>query len=125
MCLFVTTHNAKAYSIYDGSINSTVLTYYKDIVSKLTLSEHYVLFRGSQYEYYLVTSKDLKLTSNYFSSTSATLYTINISNNYNSNYTLNVSSINDFSLSVGSSIVYIDLGYYPSLIERGVLYDRR
>lgn len=123
LVLFSTTLNAKSYSIYDGSINTTVLTYFKDIVSKVKLNENYVFFRGGQYDYYLIVSDSLTFNNNTFSSSNAHVYNIYSNSNYNSNYYFSFTEIDSFDLSVSNQLIYSDLGYFPSLIERGYIYD--
>lgn len=106
-------------SPYDGSISSSVLTYFKGMVEKLPPDVHYVLFRSSQYEYRLVYGSGLELSGNRFSGSGMKYIT------YETRYsTMSNGNEGNFSLTVGSYLVYSDLGdYYPVLVEGVKSYE--
>lgn len=111
------------YSIYDGSISSSYVTYFKDILAGVPFNKNYVAFRSGQYTYTMVVG-ELEYNGN-----SLTLigdgkeYIFTTSSGYNSYPTYNVYDITSFSLSLGDYLVYSDLGDYPQLMERGEKYE--
>ena len=115
--------SVSAYSVYDdGTVSSTYTTYYRDIVSGISPFENYVYWRSGQYEYSLVVG-DLDYNNGKFSSDqTCMLYKFTTSSGYNSTFAYSTTNINDFSLSVGNSLVYSDLGNYPCLTDRGDIY---
>ncbi|MGL6220110.1 MAG: hypothetical protein ACRC36_18855 [Lacrimispora sphenoides] len=97
---------------YDGSISTSVLTYFQGMVEKLPTDSHYVLFRQSIYGYRLVYGSDLRLTGSNFSGTGLSYVTYDTST-----YRLQSGSEGNFSLSAGTYLVYSDLGsVYPVLV---------
>ncbi len=99
-------------SPYDGSISTSVLTYFQGIVEKLPPDAHYVLFRQSIYGYRLVYGTDLRLTGTNFNGTGLSYVTYDTST-----YRLQSGSEGTFSLSAGTYLVYSDLGsVYPVLV---------
>lgn len=114
---------ASAYSIYtDGNISTTYVTYFRDISNKIPSGSDYVFFRAGQNEYVMVVG-NLKLSSGKITSTgSVKVYSIYTSGNYNSTYNYSETTESSFSLSVGSSLIYSNLGNYPNLIERNDVY---
>lgn len=112
------------YSVYtDGTLSSTYITYFRDIVSGIAPNKKYVAYRSGQYSYTLAVG-DLSISGTNVSSTdTVTLYVYETSSGYNSSYTYNVSTVTDFSLNVGNYIVYSNLGNFPQLEERGVTYE--
>ena len=113
-----------AYSVYtEGTMNTTYVTYFKDIVAGIKPNDKYIAYRSGQYSYTLAVG-DLSISNkNISSSGTTTLYVYETSSGYNSIYTYKVSDVTDFSLSVGNAIVYSNLGGFPLLEERGVLYE--
>lgn len=94
---------------YDGSMSSSVVNYFDDIVPKLG-GVHYVLFRSGQYSYRLVYGKDMSLSGDYFTGTDCSYYA------YDTRYyTWQYGYEGAFSLDAGSYLVYSDLGAYPAL----------
>lgn len=119
------TYECYAYSIYtEGNLSSTYTTIFEDVVSGISPSKNYVYYRSGQYEYTLAVGDNMKLVDGIVYSTENTdLYIITTASGYNSNYTYSISSVPDFQLSLGDSLVYSNLGDYPLLEERGVLYE--
>jgi len=116
---------AFAYSIYtEGNMNTTYITYFKDIVAGISPDKKYIAYRSGQYSYTLAVG-DLTITDNNVSSSgTTTLYVYETeTSGYNSIYKYNVSEVTDFSLSVSDMIVYSNLGNFPLLEERGVTYE--
>ena len=94
---------------YDGSMSSSVVSYFDDIVPKLG-GVHYVLFRSGQYSYRLVYGKNMSLSGSYFSGTDCNYYA------YDTRYyTWQQGYEGSFSLDAESYLVYSDLGAYPAL----------
>lgn len=94
---------------YDGSMSSSVVNYFDDIVPKLG-GVHYVLFRAGQYSYRLVYGKDMSLSGDYFTGTDCSYYA------YDTRYyTWQQGYEGTFSLDAGTYLVYSDLGAYPAL----------
>ena len=123
--ILIVPQNAFAYSVYnEGNISSTYTTIFEDIVSGISPQEDYVYYRSGQYEYTLAVGKDMYLVDKTVYSTEKTkLYIITTNSGYNSYYTYSTSEVYDFQLNLGNNLVYTNLGGYPLLEERGVLYD--
>lgn len=114
---------ATSYSAYDGTISTTYVTYFKDIVSGIGFKDNYVAFRSDQYTYKMIVG-DIEYNSGVFSLVgNGTEYTIEISSGYNSGYTYTAESCNGHTVKAGNEIVYSDLGSYPQLVERGAKYE--
>lgn len=112
------------HTVYDsGSLSSTYVTYFRDIVSNIGINENYVAFRSGQYSYTLVVG-ELEFNNGTFTLVgSGKEYEFTTDGNYNSQYRYYVNDISNFSVDVGNSIIYSDLGYYPNLIEGGTKYE--
>lgn len=119
-----TTTRAATHTIYDqGNMNTTYITYFKDILSGANFSDNYVAFRSGQYEYTLIVGK-LKYADSVISLTEkGKEYVFNQTGNYNSTYTFETNEISNFSVNTGSYIIYSDVGDFPELIERGAKYE--
>lgn len=99
--------------VYDGSISTSVLTYFRGMTEKLSPSSHYVLFRQSQYIYRLVYGENLVCNGNRFTGTDMMYITYNTRD-----YVLSSGNEGTFSLNAGNYIVYSDIGdIYPVLVE--------
>lgn len=115
--------HASAYSIYDGTMSNTYVTYFRDIASGFGFNEHYVAFRAGQYDYVMV-SGDLSYDGNKFTlSGEGKVYTFSTNGNYNANYTYEVDTITNFELVKTDDFVYSDLGDFPQLVARGEKYE--
>lgn len=99
-----------AYQGYGGSIGSSYLEFFRGYLTRLKPSDHYVLFRESQYVYTLAMGN---LSYDGYFHGDVTLYKYN-SYDYGS---LSVSHDYNFSLTVGSGMVYTDLSdsQFPAL----------
>lgn len=114
--------SAETYSVsggvYPGTISTTYLDYFSGIVDKLGYNEHYVAFRSSQYEYYLVWGEGLEY--DLFQFKGSALDYCRIYRNIGSDGNYYVEFGNDtFYVSPGSGFVYSDLGNFASLTEGG------
>lgn len=99
--------------VYDGSISTSVLTYFRGMTEKLSPSSHYVLFRQSQYIYRLVYGENLVCNGNRFTGTDMMYITYDTRD-----YVLSSGNEGSFSLNAGNYIVYSDIGdIYPILVE--------
>ncbi len=113
--------NYNAYT--NGSISSTYITYFKDIVSGQSINSDYVAFRSSQYEYILAVG-NIDYDGTFNGNGAIKIYTFDTeSSNYNQNLRYTITSDSNFSLSRGETVVYSNLGDYPQLIERGSHYE--
>lgn len=121
---FATPALADTHQVYDGSISSTYVTYFRDIVSGLGFTEHYIAFRSGDSSYTMVTG-DLSYQNGVFNlNKTGKIYTFSATgSNYNNYYKYNVSSISNFQLSANDSIIYSDLGDFPQLVSRGEKYE--
>lgn len=121
---FATTGLCASYSVYsNGSISSTYITYFKDIISGQSINSDYVAFRSSQYEYILAVG-NIDYDGTFKGNGAIKIYTFDTeSSNYNQNLRYTISSDSNFSLSRGETVVYSNLGDYPQLIERGSHYE--
>lgn len=109
----------------DGNISSSYTTYFQDILNGLPADTTYVYYRSGQYTYAMVVG-NLALSNNVISSSEpVTIYEIstNSGSSYNSVYRYYVRSESNFSLNIGSSLVYTNLGDYPVLEERGDIFE--
>lgn len=115
---------AATHTIYtDGNMNTTYVTYFKDILSGSKFSDNYVAFRSGQYEYTMVTGQ-LKKENGVISLVGkGKEYVFSQSGQYNSQYYYEVAEINNFSVNSNNYIIYSDVGNYPELIERGAKYE--
>lgn len=114
---------ADAYSAYDGTPSSTYITYFRDMLTKFPVSSDYVCFRSGQYEYLLVIG-DLTKTDNRIESTGAVdICEISTYSGYNATYSMSFRTEDNFTVECGDEIVYSNLGMYPTLEERGDLFD--
>lgn len=113
---------AAQYNIYDGTMSSTQVQVFRDIISKLSILDDYVVFRSGQYEYVMLAG-DLTYEQDFFTAETATEFKLLTHNGYNSQYNLTVQEVTDVVLAPGSTIVYSNLGYFPDLVDPGTKYD--
>lgn len=112
-------------SIYtDGNISSTYTTIMEDILQNTKITDDYVYFRDGQYSYTLITG-DLDYNGGVFTGSKVERYTITTSTQSYNQSIYRISHTNDtnFRLDASDYLVYSNLGYYPTLIERGYIYD--
>lgn len=113
---------ASAAEVYnDGNISTTILTYFQDMMSKVSLTDDYVLFRSGQYEYTMYVGDISHENYTFTSSDILDVYiiTTNTGSSYSSAYTFYSSTISGCHLINPAVIVYSNLGDYPDLNERG------
>ena len=115
---------AATHSIYDGTISSTYITYFKDTISGIGFNDDYVAFRSGQNEYILIVG-ELNYTNGLISSVGQVKQYRYYSEgtNYSSQSRYDVKELNSFSLQLDNYIIYSNLGDYPQLVERGEQYE--
>ena len=123
LCASGTVAQAASYTAYDGNPSNTYITYYRDILAGVPVTDNYVVFRSNQYEYIMVTGDIVYSNGLFTSDTECMTYTISTSGNYNTSYSFNIGTISSLVLDAGDEIVYSDLGTYPQLEERGAKYE--
>lgn len=114
---------ATAYIPYEGSISSTYITYFKDIVSGIGFKDNYVALRTGQYEYVLFIGQFTFADGVYTLEGKGMAYTITNEGSYNSYQTYSVNEVTDVTVTPQDKIIYSDLGQYPQLIDRGSKYE--
>lgn len=121
------TAQAATHTTYEnGSLSSTYVSYFRDILSGVNLTDHYVAFRSGQYDYTMITG-DISFDEQ------TQVFTLNgvgkeyvfttSGSSYNSSYDYNYREIDNFSLVNDSDIIYSDLGSFPQLMDRGSKYE--
>lgn len=100
--------------IYDGTISTSMLDYFRDILAKVNPLKNYVLLRTSQYTYNLYCG-EMEWDGVQFTAESADVYTITTNSGYNSHYTFAHSTVSGLTVRPGDHIVYSDLGSFPGL----------
>lgn len=109
--------SAATYEPYDGSISTSYITYFQDMLPKKPISENYVFLRSSQYEYKMFVGKftyeNMVLTAD----GSCYVYTLNVNNGYNSTFSFSQSREDGVVVDPGSIMIYSDLGPWPTLQE--------
>lgn len=101
--------------VYEGSISSSILDYFRGIVERLGPDMHYVLFRQDRYNYRLVISPDLVYQDGIFTApASGCQYVLY----YSYDSTVSSGDEGPFKLSVNNYTVFTDLvSPYPVLTE--------
>lgn len=127
VCVFLivlgTSRIAHADTVYDGSLSTTYVTYWEDILNTYAAGVDYVGFRSGQYEYKLVTG-DLKYENGVFSGGEVVSHTFDTSGgSYNNTLSYDVSEERNFTLTPSNKLVYSNLGGYPDVVERGSDYE--
>lgn len=110
--------SATSYTPYDGSIDSTYTQVFRDVAHKLNPFDDYVFFRAGEYEYMLIAG-ELEYDGVRFTGESCTVYKIAADSGVTA---YNQEEITDFSLELGISLVYSDLGPFPDLIDGSQRY---
>lgn len=115
--------DTQAYSIYpDGTISSTIVNYFDGVLNNYPFKD-YIIWRDSQYVYYLAVG-NIDYDNFVYSSTDCDIYSINTYQQYNYTYVLNHSHITNFSLNNSNRyIVYSSLGDMPNIQERGSIFE--
>lgn len=126
VCALCTQASASTHTIYDeGTISSTYVTYFRDIVSGIGFNENYVAFRSGQYSYSLIVG-ELEYKNGVISLISSGReykFAARSNQSYNATYNYTVTELNNFSVECGDYIIYSDIGDYPQLVERGAKYE--
>lgn len=123
ICTFGATVQAQTYTPYEGNISTSNLTYFEDIISKVSILKDYVLIRNGQYEYSLIVG-DLEYSNNKFTANgSCDVYKLNTGSNYNSYYTYSKTTDSSAVINTNSILVYSNLGDFPELENRGDKFE--
>ena len=117
--------SVRADSVYQGTVSTTYLTFFKDIVGKIPIGHDYVMFRSGDNEYKLV-SGDLNYNGTFNMIGKGKEYIItNVSTSgYGTTYySYQVRDITTFNLTPNNYLIYSSLGNYPTLEERSTQYE--
>lgn len=118
----LTEEEVMALSLSDtstGTISDTYLDYFEGIVEKLSLNEHYVIWKSGDYSYTLAYGEDIEESNGRFTGECDTVEIYrDSSSSYNSNWYVQRGN-DELALSIDDEFVYSDLGMYPT-VERGV-----
>lgn len=118
------TVQAATHTVYEnGTLGTTYITYFKDILSGADFRDNYVAFRSGQYSYTMIVGKLQNENGVISLQEQGKQYTFETTGNYNSQYTYNVADITNFSVNTGNAILYSDVGDFPELIERGAKFE--
>lgn len=110
---------AHAYQVYDGTPNTSVNTYFGDILAKQGISDDYVFWRNESTEY-LMAVGDLKLTGTVFTGDKVHIYRLVTSSNLGTTYRLyDAGEVTAFRLDVQNFLIYSNLGFYPTFTDGG------
>lgn len=106
---------SSSYSSIYGSVatNSSYLNGAASVLPKLSWLDDYVFFRAGQYEYVLAVG-DLDYSGGSFSGSGLTFYSFVPASGYNTDLSFSTST-GSLQLSVGSYLVYSNLGDFPVL----------
>jgi hypothetical protein len=112
---------ASAAEVYtEGNISTTYVTYFEDILGKLSPLDDYVFFRSAQNEYTMLVGKLVYENGTIYSNERCKVYQIyTTSSSYQSNYHFTSNYYAEYSVTVRDSLVYSNLGDFPDLNERG------
>ena len=118
MALPFTASADEAYT--EGNISTTYVTYFQDILGKVSPSKDYVMFRASQTEYKMVVG-DLEINNGtIYTYEPCRVYSIyTTSSGYQSVYNFVANNYAEYTVNTNNTLVYSNLGDYPDLIERG------
>lgn len=127
ICTLCATAQASTHPIYDtGTLSTTYITYFKDILSGAKFTDNYVAFRSGQNEYTMIVGK-LQFENGIISleadETGKEYRFYSDNNNYNTNYKYEVKNVYIVEIETNNSIIYSDVGDYPELVERGSKYE--
>lgn len=115
--------SAATYEVYEGTPSNTYVTYFRDLMGSVPVSDNYIMFRSGQYEYTMIVGEIYKNNDTFSSDTTCTVYTIQNPNSYNSYYNYSIETIDTFSVNVGDKLIYSDIGNYPQFEERSQKYE--
>ena len=117
---------ALSVDAYQGTISTTYLQFFKDIVAGLPIFSDYVFYRSSDNTYSMIVG-DIELSGTTFTLNGDGVeyeITQNSGSGYNNSYySLSVSTISDYTVRARDYLVYSNLGHYPRLEERGVVFE--
>lgn len=118
MALPFTASADEAYT--EGNISTTYVTYFRDILSKVSPNKDYVMFRASQTEYKMCVGNLEVNNGTIYTYEPCRVYSIyTTTSGYQSVYHFVANNYAEFSVNTNNTLVYSNLGDYPDLIERG------
>lgn len=111
--------------------NSILLSYGRDMISKLGVGDHYVYYLSDQYTYTFVWGSDINLSGSSFSFSSCQSVSFTYFPGYHDGYSyqppyygVSSSSLDSSgSISIGGFVCYSDLGHYPDLRGESCYYE--
>lgn len=108
---------AADYTVYqNGNISTTYLTYFRDTLPNVSLNDDYVVFRAGENSYMMYTG-DLEED---FTGSAGTIYHYySVTESWTTTYYYESFAVDSFSLTVGDSIIYSNVGDRPQLEGRG------
>lgn len=112
-----------SYTVYDGTMSSTYITYFRDILSGMSPELEYVAFRSGQYEYTMIVGENVQISGVQITGSDLVSYTISTNSGYNNTLNYSVDNVSSFTLNVGNSLIYSSLGDYPRLVEIEATYE--
>lgn len=116
------TAQAQTIEPYDGNMSSTVVSYFRDIVSNMPLGSHYIALRYSDTEYHLYIGSITEESGTYTIETGAKRYTIT-SSNYGAYDYVVTDTAEEIIIHQGVRLLYSDLGNNPQLLGIGEKYE--
>lgn len=102
---------------YDGSISTTYITIFRDMIAKKPISDNYVFLRTGQNTYKMYVGKFTYENQVLTADGSCYVYILDVGSQYNSGYIFSQAREDDVVVNPGSSLIYSDLGPWPSLQE--------
>lgn len=118
MALPLTATAAEVYQ--EGNISTTYVTYFQDILSKVSPFDDYVFYRSGQNQYAMLVGDLYIADDTIYSFERCKLYEIyTTSSSYTTIYKFRSNYYSEYSVTVGDALVYSNIGDYPDLIERG------
>lgn len=112
-----------SYTVYDGTISSTYITYFRDILSGMSPELEYVAFRSGQYDYIMFVGKDIQISGTRITGSDLVSYKFSTNSGYNNTLSYSVDNVGSVNLNVGDNLIYSSLGNYPRLVESEVTYE--
>lgn len=127
ICALCTTAQATTHEVYEnGTISTTYLEYFKDIISGFPIDTKYIAFRSGQNSYSLIVPQNYSFSGDGTVTGSGLIHEYKFytdsTTGYNQNYKYNKNEyLQSFELKVDDDIIYTNMiSGYPRLVdERG------
>lgn len=110
-------------AVSDYNLGTTNLSIFEGIIRKSSLGDHYVYWRDSEYRYCLAVGPLTWYGTSFVGNGLVTVYSYERHSSSSSSYTWTSKTDENFYLSVGSRLVYSDLGHYPSIAGKEERYN--